>query len=358
MLNIDSFYAQKTILLIGSCGSIGTSLVEYISKYLTPSRLLCIDCNEASLFSQSLDYRFHQNISFRMADPITLSSLNNLVNNFDVVINVAARKNVVMCERSPQLCLDSNINLVSRLLDAVEGSTSPTLFIHTSTDKAVNPTNLMGASKLLGEKLVTAASSRDTSSQNKFVLTRFGNVLGSSGSVIPIFLKQITSNNDITLTDLDMTRYVMSAEQAVSLILNSPLLADTGDIVISDMPSIRIHDLALSLIELVEEYFQYKYSASIKVIGAFPGEKLYEELVSPEELRRTQFVNGHYIIKPALPIGTNYSTHSSVSSDSLNSSTSALITKDQLRHLLPKPFLANLLDSLPPSKRHWPGDTN
>ena len=352
MSEICSFYDQKSILLIGSCGSIGTSLVNYIYRNLNPSRLLCIDCNESLLFAQSLQYRSVDTFNFRLGDPTTLSNLSRLVDQFDIVINVAARKNVVMCERSPQLCIDSNIHLVSRLLEAVQNSSSPTLFIHTSTDKAVNPTNLMGASKLLGEKLVTAAATTDSNPLNKYVITRFGNVLGSSGSVLPIFLNQILSDIDLTLTDKEMTRYVMTDYQAVTLILESPLVSASGDIIISDMPSIRIFDMANYLVDLVSEYFNHIFKGSIKVIGAFPGEKFYEELVSPEEHRRTRLIDNYFVIKPALPIGSNYSPSSIIATESLNSSTSALLNIDGFRQLIPKPFLTDLINQTSTVARH------
>ena len=172
--------------------------------------------------------------------------------------------------------------------------------IFTSSDKAVNPTNVMGTSKLMGERLMTAASALNPSGGTIFASTRFGNVLGSRGSVIPLFKEQIARGGPVTVTDPRMTRFIMSVQQSVRLVMDSVGLAKGGEVFVTKMPAIRIEELAEVMIEELAPLYGYR-PGQIKrdTIGVKPGEKLYEELINAEETRRSLELKKYFVILPA-----------------------------------------------------------
>jgi FlaA1/EpsC-like NDP-sugar epimerase len=173
--------------------------------------------------------------------------------------------------------------------------------IYTSSDKAVNPTNVMGTSKLLAERVVTAASSNywDKNKELVFSSTRFGNVLGSNGSVVPIFIQQIKQGGPVTVTDPEMTRFVMTIKEAADLVLKSGVYSCGGEVMVTKMPVIRILDLAEVMIELLAPVFgRSKNNIKIEYIGAKPGEKLYEELMTEEEAPRSYELPEMFSILP------------------------------------------------------------
>ncbi len=173
-------------------------------------------------------------------------------------------------------------------------------FIFTSSDKAVNPTNVMGTSKLMGERMVTAANSRKKSKGTIFASTRFGNVIGSRGSVFPLFQNQIKNGGPVTITDLKMTRFVMTIEESVELILESALIARGGEVFVTKMPVVGIRDLAEVMIEeLAPKYGYQSESIKMQIIGSKPGEKMYEELLSDEEVNRAYESKRFFSILPA-----------------------------------------------------------
>jgi len=168
--------------------------------------------------------------------------------------------------------------------------------IFTSSDKAVNPTNVMGTTKLMGERLMTAANAHRRPDDPVFASTRFGNVLGSRGSVLPIFRKQIEAGGPITLTDPEMTRFIMTVEEAVALVLKSVFMARGGEVFVTKMPVVRIADIAQVMVEALASD---PNSITIKIIGSKAGEKLYEELMNDEETRRTMEVDSFFVVLPA-----------------------------------------------------------
>ena len=196
-----------------------------------------------------------------------------------------------MCEASPNEAINTNIVGTMNVSECAETEGVKT-FIFTSSDKAVNPTNVMGTSKLMGERIVTSMAS--DKSQTSFASTRFGNVLGSRGSVVPILKKQILSGKPITLTHEEMTRFIMSKEHATELVLQSALLADLGEVFVTKMPAVKIIDLAKAMMISLGK------KVDINITGIKPGEKLYEELNNDEETRRTFDHSEFLAIIPAL----------------------------------------------------------
>jgi len=348
----------KSILVTGSCGTIGTELVAQLlsnPKY-NPKELIGVDNNESALFFQDQLYLDDSRASFFVTDIRDKDELYNRMKGVDIVIHAAALKHVILCERSPEQAVQTNINGVQNVI-AAASLNDVEIVIFTSSDKAVNPTNVMGTTKLMGERLMTAANSSKRENGPIFASTRFGNVLGSSGSVIPIFRNQISNGGPVTLTDKNMTRFVMSAEEAVELVLNSVMEAKGGEVFVTKMPVMKIEDLAIAMIEELAPN-----EIEVTEIGSKPGEKLYEELMSDEETRRTIELDKFFSVLPAFrgiysDIDYNYSTIvSELVEDPYVSEQQTSLTVEEV-----KDFLRNnklLLDANvnEQNARYWPGD--
>ena len=294
-------FEDKSILITGSCGTVGSELLKQllINDDYSPREVICIDNNESALFFQDQEYLNDSKVSFYVADIRDQDVLNNKMQSVDIVIHTAALKHVILCERSPEQALQNNIQGVQNVIAAAKANGVERV-IFTSSDKAVNPTNVMGTSKLMGERLMTAANCTKRGKGPVFASTRFGNVLGSNGSVIPIFRNQIANGGPLTLTDRNMTRFVMSIEESVRLVLDSAELARGGEVFVTKMPVVRIEDLAKVMISELAPLYGYK-PKEIKIIevGTKPGEKLYEELMSMEETRRTIELKHYFSVLPA-----------------------------------------------------------
>jgi FlaA1/EpsC-like NDP-sugar epimerase len=291
----------KSILVTGACGTIGAELVDQLlaDPAYAPRSLVGIDNNESALFFLDQRYLDDQRAHFYVTDVRDRDALTELMRGIDIVFHAAALKHVILCERSPGEALQTNINGVQNIIAAANTNGVETV-IFTSSDKAVNPTNVMGTSKLMGERLITAANSHKRSGGPVFASTRFGNVLGSNGSVIPIFHKQISQGGPVTLTDRSMTRFVMSIRESVRLVLDSAEMAKGGEVFVTKMPTVRIEDLAMAMIEeLASRYGRAACEVEVVEIGVKPGEKIYEELMNDEETRRTVELEKYFSVLPA-----------------------------------------------------------
>ena len=288
-------FKDKRIFITGSCGTIGAEIVKELLKNpeYSPKEIIGIDNNEGLIFFQDQEYIRDERARFFVADIRDPDVLLSLMQDMDIVIHTAALKHVILCERSPEQAVQTNINGVENVIAAAK-SNNVEIVVFTSSDKAVNPTNVMGTSKLMGERLMTAANSNSRGAGPIFLSTRFGNVLGSSGSVIPIFRQQITAGGPVTLTDTKMTRFVMTIKDAVDLVLLSIVNARGGEVFVTKMPVINIKDLAIAMIEEIAAD-----KIEIEEIGCKPGEKLYEELMSDEETRRAVELPKFFSVLPA-----------------------------------------------------------
>ncbi len=294
----DSYLKNKRVLVTGSCGTIGSELVNQLLNTYGVEELICLDNNESELFFQEQRHRSHPEARFFLANVRDKEKLKRKCQGIDILFHSAAYKHVELCEKSPFEAVQTNILGVRNIIDAAcECGIGKVIF--TSSDKAVNPTNVMGTSKLMGERLITAANSSMRGGP-VFASTRFGNVLGSRGSVIPIFREQIRQGRNVTLTDVDMTRFIMSISQATKLVIDSAEYAKGGEVFVTKMPVIRISDLAEVMIEELAPRFGHDpEDISIEVIGTKPGEKLYEELMNLEETRRTIELSNYFSVLPA-----------------------------------------------------------
>ena len=361
-----SYLNGKRILVTGACGTIGSELIRTLSQEIKydPLEIIGIDNNESALFFMDQRYLRDGGVRFILADVRDFMKINRVMDGIDIVFHAAALKHVVLCERSPFEAVQSNIHGVQNIvMAAVKNHVSKLIF--TSSDKAVNPTNVMGTSKLMGERLITAANSNNFSNNTAFASTRFGNVLGSNGSVIPIFQKQIEKGGPVTLTDYNMTRFVMTVEEAARLVLDSASIAQGGEVFITKMPVIRICDLAQVMIsELAPQYGYRPEDIKIVEIGVKPGEKLYEELMSNEETRRAVELENYFSILPAfrglyndIPYDYNNLVSNEIKKPYI-SSNEPFLDFDSLKAFL---ISNRLLDpdnysKSHPDKRYWPGD--
>jgi len=291
----------KKILITGVCGTVGSELIEQLiyNNEGSPREIIAIDNNESALFFIDQKYASHRNVHCYVSDIRDKDDLIHKMKGVDIVFHAAALKHVLLNEYSPNQTVHTNITGVQNIIKAAHINNVEKV-IFTSSDKAVNPTNVMGTSKLMGERLMTAANNFAHGKGPIFSSTRFGNVLGSSGSVVQIFHKQISKGGPVTLTDLNMTRFVMSVKESIQLILDSAKSAKGGEVFITKMPIIRIIDLAEVMIEQLAPVYGFKPSEiEIKEIGAKPGEKLYEELMSDEETGRAIELLNYFSVLPA-----------------------------------------------------------
>jgi len=296
---MNDHFKGKRILITGACGTVGSILIKQLIENYTDCDVTGLDNNESELFFLEQKYNNYGNARFYLADVRDSQRLRRELAGIDIVFHTAAFKHVNQCEKSPFEAVQTNIFGVQNLISACfDNQVEKVIF--TSSDKAVNPTSVMGTSKLMGERLMTAANNNKRIDGPIFASTRFGNVLGSRGSVIPIFREQILSGGPVTLTDPEMTRFIMSIEEAVHLVLESATLACGGEVFITKMPVIRIKDLAEVMInEFAPIHGFNPHDIEIKIIGVKPGEKMYEELMSEEETRRALELELYFAVTPA-----------------------------------------------------------
>lgn len=284
-LNLDEIAAYlkgKTVLVSGAGGSIGSELCRQISLY-SPERLILLDYAENNLFEieNELRQNFPElNIVTELADIKDRERVFAVFRNWQpgVVFHAAAYKHVPMMEKHPVEALKNNIFGTYNMAEAASRHKAET-FILISTDKAVNPSNVMGATKRIAELIIKEMNEKSATS---FAAVRFGNVLGSRGSVVPIFKKQIENGGPVTVTHPEMTRYFMTIPEAVQLVIQAGAMARGGEIFVLDMGEpVRIIDLAHDMIKLMG--YEPGEDIEIKITGPRPGEKLHEELFTDRE---------------------------------------------------------------------------
>ena len=359
-MDYKSFFKDKSVLVTGCCGSVGSELVRQMVHEYTAAEVIGLDNNESALFFQEQKYARAGNTRFFLADVRDGDKTSRKMAGVDVVFHAAAFKHVSLCEKSPFEAVQTNILGVQNIIQAACANHVGRV-IFTSSDKAVNPTNVMGTSKLMGERLMSAANSNLRDSGPIFASTRFGNVLGSRGSVLPIFRQQIKKGGPVTLTAPEMTRFIMSIKQAVQLVIDSAAIIRGGEVFVTKMPVIRIIDLARVMIEALAPVYGHRpEDIQITTIGTKPGEKLYEELMNDEETRRTIELPRYFAIYPAfasLYRNIDY-TYPDTISDSIqktyNSANETPLTKDELLAFMHEHALLAETDTAEhPDQRYW-----
>lgn len=290
---MKEFYQGKEILITGGAGYVGQLLTEKLLEF-EPEAIRILDIHENGLFNLRKKYSgaAATRLRFLLGDIRDLNRLRYAFDSVDIVFHTASYKHVVECEYNPIDAVETNIRGTSNVIQAALDCRVDKV-IFTSSDKAANPSNTMGTTKLLAEKLVIAANEYRGTRRTVFACCRFGNVLRSSGSVIPLWEEQILGGRSITVTDREMTRFLISKEKAVELLLWAGYVARGGEVFIFKMPAIRIGDLAEAI---MEKYGQ----VPVETIGRKAGEKLYEELMTEEEMARAYEGDDMYVISPSI----------------------------------------------------------
>jgi FlaA1/EpsC-like NDP-sugar epimerase len=331
--SVKSFYAGKNVMITGGGGSIGSELARQVAS-CGPARLTILDVYENGAYDiqQELRIRYGDKLDMRVeiASVCDADHINKLFREHtpDIVIHAAAHKHVPLMERNVLEAVKNNVFGTLNVVKACE-TYGVKRFIMVSTDKAVNPTNVMGATKRMCEMIVQSRSGATTS----FSATRFGNVLGSNGSVVPLFKRQIAKGGPITLTDRRITRYFMTIREASQLVLTSGAMAKNGELYVLDMGEpVKIADLAESMVRL-SGLTPYK-DIDIIEIGLRPGEKLYEELlIKTEELDKTD--NDLIFVERDKPLSSDViSQKLDILKNALESESNRVV-KDALKQVVP-----------------------
>ncbi|MFW7374238.1 polysaccharide biosynthesis protein [Vagococcus fluvialis] len=335
-------FKEKTLLITGGTGSFGNAVLD---------RFLQTDIKEIRIFSRDEkkqdDMRkkyMNEKIKFYIGDVRDVNSIKNAMHGVDYVFHAAALKQVPSCEFFPMEAVKTNIIGTENVVQsAIEAKVKKVICL--STDKAAYPINAMGISKAMMEKVFVSKSRTVDESETLICGTRYGNVMASRGSVIPLFIEQIKSGNPLTVTDPNMTRYLMSLEEAVELVVFAFENAHTGDIMVQKAPASTVGDLAQAIKEL------FSYDKEIKVIGTRHGEKLYETLLTKEEYIKAEEFDGYYRV-PADNRDLNYGKYFEDGSQALteqqeyNSHNTKILTIPEIKEkLLELEFVRNELES-------------
>ncbi len=280
---------NKKIFLTGGTGSFGNKFVEMTLK-LRPKKIVIFSRDEMKQWSMMEKYKNNKNIEFVLGDVRDKQSIYKSLNNIDFIVHAAATKIVPLAETNPYECIKTNIIGAMNLIEVAKEKKIKKV-IALSTDKACNPINLYGATKLASDKLFVAANDYKSNKVTSFSVVRYGNVIGSRGSVIPFFLEQ-AKKNEFTITDLKMTRFMISLEQGVQLVWKAFEDMVGGEIYVKKIPSIKVLDIAKSISE----------KAKIKIIGIRPGEKLHESMISTDDASLTYEYGTYYKILPSIKL--------------------------------------------------------
>lgn len=295
------FIEGKTVLVTGGTGSIGSEIVRQVLQY-DPKMVRVLSRTEHMQYQLMQELGRLPNLVCFIGDVRNPDRLTRAAVEADVIFHVAAMKHVPLCEFNPFEAVETNVIGAQNVVNAAIKN-GVKLVVAISTDKAVNPMNVMGGTKLLAEKMFTSAHHYAGVSQTKFACVRFGNVIGSRGSVIPAWIDQIAKSQPVTLTDPDMTRFFLSIPQAVSLVFKAMRRMVGGEIFILKMPVLRMGDLAEAVIErFAQEHGHDQAVVERKVVGVRAGEKLYELLMSEDEATIALEVDDMFIIPPHIEI--------------------------------------------------------
>ncbi|NLW72341.1 MAG: UDP-N-acetylglucosamine 4,6-dehydratase (inverting) [Chloroflexi bacterium] len=280
-------WTNKTILVTGGTGSFGKKFIRIMLDEYRPAKIIVFSRDELKQHEMRTTGGFnHPSIRYFIGDVRDKERLTLAMYGVDIVVHAAALKQVPACEYNPMEAIKTNILGSSNVVDAaIANSVSKVLAL--STDKAVNPINLYGATKLAAEKLLIQSNAYAGGRQTRISCVRYGNVVGSRGSVVPLFIKQRPTGR-VTITDKRMTRFWISLEQGVRFVINAIENMQGGEVFVPKIPSMRMVDLAQAMAP----------EAEIEIIGIRPGEKLHESLIGEDEARSTVELPNMYVVQP------------------------------------------------------------
>jgi len=298
---LEETFKNKRILITGGTGSVGTELVRRLLEF-NPSVIRIFSNDENALFDLEQELKESSNLRFLVGDVRDKERLRRATENIEIVFHAAALKHVPSCEYNPFEAVKTNVIGTQNLVEAAIDENAEKV-ITISTDKAVSPVNVMGATKLLAERLTIAANYYKGFKRTIFSCVRFGNVLGSRGSVVQLFEKQIQNGGPVTLTDPDMARFVMSTDRAIDLVLKAAEMAKGEEIFIFKMPALEIRTLVDVMIQkLAPKYGYDPKDIEVEITGKRSGEKLYEELMTEDEAMNAYETEDMLVVLPKAPI--------------------------------------------------------
>jgi UDP-N-acetylglucosamine 4,6-dehydratase len=284
----------KSILITGGTGSFGRSCTRVILEHFKPKRLIIFSRDESKQYDMDIEFRAEKTdtspLRFFIGDVRDVDRLKLAMDDVDIVIHAAALKHVPIAEYNPMECIRTNVNGAENvMMAALTCNVEKVLAL--STDKAANPVNLYGASKLASDKVFVAANNLSGRRPTRFAVVRYGNVLGSRGSVLPFFRSLLDKGaTSLPITDKRMTRFWITLNQGVNFVLSSLAMMQGGEIFVPKIPSMKVVDLANALAP----------NLPTEIIGIRPGEKLHEMLVTEDEARTTFELEDRYVIEPSL----------------------------------------------------------
>lgn len=317
---------NKSILITGGAGSFGQKFVEIVLAKHSPKSVRVFDIRELAMVEMERKFKSDERLRFLIGDVRDKRRLHRAMNGVDIVVHAAALKHIGVCEYNPIEAVKTNIESAIDIIDAaIDNKVEKVIAL--STDKAVYPVNLYGATKMVAEKLFIQGNTYSGEGPTRFSCTRYGNVLASSGSVVPLFKEQ-AKKGELTITDKNMTRFWITLEGGVDFVIKCINEMKGGEIFIPKIPSMKIISLAKVIAPGVK----------VKEIGIRPGEKLDEVLLTKEEARHTKEFDSHFVIEPEFPFWdeNNHKGGNSLKSDFEYSSVSnkEWLTDEQLKKVL------------------------
>lgn len=328
---MKKLFSGKKILVTGGTGSFGHQIVDRLMKE-NPAEIRIFSRDEKKQYDMQFEYRGNSKLRFIVGDVRNKESLMNAMREVDIVFHAAALKQVPSCEYNPFEAVKTNTSGAQNVIEsALFHNVEKVIAI--STDKAVEPVNVMGMTKAIQERLITSANVHRDGKRTIFACVRYGNVLGSRGSVIPVFRNQIDSGLNLTLTDKAMTRFILTLDNAIDLVFKSVEYALGGEIFVLKIPAHTVTDLAEVMIEASGKKLK------ITETGIRPGEKIHETLVSPTESIRTIEKENLYIILPQVEIKEiekKYKNYNNKNLYRFSSDTAERLTKSQIKTMLKK----------------------
>ena len=288
-------WKNQVVLVTGGTGSFGKKFIEILQRDCNPKKVIVFSRDELKQYEMQVKGFNQPNLRYFIGDVRDRERLTRAMHGVDIVVHAAALKQVPACEYNPMEAIKTNIMGSSNVVEAaLDAGVKKVLAL--STDKAVNPVNLYGATKLAAEKLTVQSNAYAGGSATRFSCVRYGNVVGSRGSVVPLFLKQ-RENGKVTITDDRMTRFWLSLEQGVRFVINCIEQMEGGEVFVPKIPSTKVTDLARAIAP----------DAELEIIGIRPGEKLHEVLISEDEARHTVELDKMFVVQPAEAIWFGYS---------------------------------------------------